>query len=254
MIRGCCVKIPRALNLGRVSSKHTDSLLSTRSKGFVRQLSMGDLKSKESRGALIVLEGLDRCGKTSQSSRLVSSLEGHGHSVELWRFPDRTTGVGQMISSYLANQTQLDDHTIHLLFSANRWEKRSLMESKLRSGTTLILDRYSYSGVAFSVAKGLDIEWCKAPEKGLLAPDLVFYLDIQPEKAAERGGYGGERYEQLEFQKKVSQQYQMMRDQSWEIVDASLPMEEIEKQLSGLVLHSVELCHNGRPLSQLWPC
>lgn len=38
---------------------------------------------------------------------------------------------------------------------------RSLMELKLKSGTTLIVDRYSYSGVAFSSAKGLDIEWCK---------------------------------------------------------------------------------------------
>jgi len=35
------------------------------------------------------------------------------------------------------------------------------MESKLLGGTTLIVDRYSYSGVAFSAAKGLDIEWCK---------------------------------------------------------------------------------------------
>ncbi|CAL5404084.1 unnamed protein product [Camellia sinensis] len=37
----------------------------------------------------------------------------------------------------------------------------SLMESKLRSGTTLIVDRYSFSGVAFSSTKGLDFEWCK---------------------------------------------------------------------------------------------
>lgn len=35
------------------------------------------------------------------------------------------------------------------------------MESKLKSGTTLVVDRYSYSGVAFSAAKGLDVEWCK---------------------------------------------------------------------------------------------
>lgn len=38
---------------------------------------------------------------------------------------------------------------------------RALMESKLLGGTTLIVDRYSYSGVAFSAAKGLDIQWCK---------------------------------------------------------------------------------------------
>ena len=83
--------------------------------------------NSESRGALVVLEGLDRSGKTSQSSRLLTYLEGLGHSVELWRFPDRSTNVGQMISSYLSNKSQLDDHTIHLLFSANRWEKRFVM-------------------------------------------------------------------------------------------------------------------------------
>lgn len=82
--------------------------------------------NKASRGALVVLEGLDRSGKSSQCSRLVSFLEGQGISAELWRFPDRTTNVGQMISAYLTNTSQLDDHTIHLLFSANRWEKRFL--------------------------------------------------------------------------------------------------------------------------------
>jgi thymidylate kinase len=38
------------------------------------------------------------------------------------------------------------------------------METKLKSGTTLIVDRYSYSGVAFSSAKGLDIDWCKVKD------------------------------------------------------------------------------------------
>ena len=85
--------------------------------------------SSESRGALIVLEGLDRSGKTSQSSRLLSYLEGLGHSTELWRFPDRSTSVGQMISAYLSNKSHLDDRTIHLLFSANRWEKRYVLLS-----------------------------------------------------------------------------------------------------------------------------
>ncbi|CAL1372428.1 unnamed protein product [Linum trigynum] len=208
--------------------------------------------SNDPRGALIVLEGLDRSGKSSQSARLVSYLEGIGHSAELWRFPDRTTSVGQMISAYLSNKSQLDDHTIHLLFSANRWEKRSLMETKLMSGTTLIVDRYSYSGVAFSAAKGLDLHWCKAPEFGLPAPDLVLYLDIPPEKAAERGGYGGERYEQLEFQKKVAECYHALRDSSWKIIDACRPMEEIEKQLQSIVLDNILACKVGKPISQLW--
>ncbi|MED6143541.1 dTMP kinase [Stylosanthes scabra] len=208
---------------------------------------------KGSRGALVVLEGLDRSGKSSQCSRLVNYLEGQGFSAELWRFPARNTDVGKMISAYLTNTSQLDDHTIHLLFSANRWEKRSLMETKLKSGTTLIVDRYSYSGVAFSSAKGLDIEWCKAPEVGLLAPDLVAYLDISPEKASERGGYGGERYEKLEFQKKVAESYKALHDVSWKFVDACQPIEDVEKQLQEIVLDCVTECQKGKkPLSPLW--
>ena len=81
-------------------------------------------RKNSSRGSLIVLEGLDRSGKTSQSSRLVSYLEERGVPVEAWRFPDRKTSIGGMISSYLANNSHLEDQTVHLLFSANRWEKR----------------------------------------------------------------------------------------------------------------------------------
>lgn len=80
--------------------------------------------NKSKRGALIVLEGLDRSGKSSQCAHLVSFLAQRGVAVEAWRFPDRTTPMGRMISSYLASDTELDDAAIHLLFSANRWEKR----------------------------------------------------------------------------------------------------------------------------------
>ncbi|KAL4339667.1 hypothetical protein GQ457_08G014780 [Hibiscus cannabinus] len=253
--------VSKALNFGAFVIRRPLNLRSNLSFKFpLRSIRMenGDnytpLGAKgESRGALVVFEGLDRSGKTSQCGRLLSFLEELGHSVELWRFPDRTTSVGQMISSYLTNKSQLDDHTIHLLFSANRWEKRSMMETKLKAGTTLIVDRYSYSGVAFSSAKGLDFEWCKAPEIGLLAPDLVVYLDIPPEKAAERGGYGGERYEQLEFQRKVAQNYKLLKDSSsWEIVDACQALEDVEKQVKEIVLQHVMTCRKGKALSYLW--
>lgn len=256
MLHAFSFSLPKASNFGSSVAKRTFNF-EHRRKYFIGSIRMdndSDSGKSKSRGALIVLEGLDRSGKTSQSSRLLSSLEGLGHSAELWRFPDRTSSVGQMISAYLSNKSHLDDRTIHLLFSANRWEKRALMESKLKSGTTLIVDRYSYSGVAFSSAKGLDVDWCKAPEVGLLAPDLVVYLNIPPEKAAERGGYGDERYEKLEFQKKVAECYNTLRDASWKVVDACQPIEDIERQLKEIALDHVTACKNGRPLSNLWLC
>ncbi|KAL9152605.1 hypothetical protein ABFS82_11G134900 [Erythranthe guttata] len=255
MTNACRFTLFKALNLATGVVRQSLSSrcnLAFQSKCSLRQVHMESSKKSDSRGALIVLEGLDRCGKTSQCSKLISYLEGSGHAVESWRFPDRNTGVGQMISSYLMNESHLDDHAIHLLFSANRWEKRSLMESKLRSGTTLIIDRYAFSGVAFSSAKGLDVEWCKAPEAGLLAPDLVLYLDISPEKAAERGGYGDERYEKLEFQQRVAQSYRTLYDATWKIVDATRSMEDVEEQLKQIVMECVLKCQEGKPFTQLW--
>ncbi|KAI9464824.1 thymidylate kinase [Russula earlei] len=139
------------------------------------------------RGAFIVVEGLDRSGKTTQTDLLASRLATSGVSVERRKFPDRTTDTGQLIDAYLRGTTDLDDRAIHLLFSANRWEATASLESRLSAGATVLCDRYAFSGVAFSAAKGLPLAWCRAPDVGLPAPDLTLFLDLAPEAAAERG-------------------------------------------------------------------
>ena len=63
-----------------------------------------------------------------------------------------------------------------------RTTRRSKIESLLQKGVTIVCDRYSFSGVAFSGAKdGMDMDWLKRPEEGLPAPDRVIYLDIDVE-------------------------------------------------------------------------
>ncbi|XP_073073892.1 thymidylate kinase isoform X3 [Manis javanica] len=75
------------------------------------------------RGALIVLEGVDRAGKSTQSRKLVAALCAAGHRAELLRFPERSTEIGKLLSSYLEKKNEVEDHSVHLLFSANRWEQ-----------------------------------------------------------------------------------------------------------------------------------
>ena len=59
-----------------------------------------------------------------------------------------------MINEYLRNKEYKQaDESIHLLFSANRWEQRDQIISDLQNGITLVCDRYAYSGVAYSAAK-----------------------------------------------------------------------------------------------------
>ncbi|XP_037763999.1 thymidylate kinase isoform X1 [Chelonia mydas] len=160
------------------------------------------------RGALVVLEGVDRTGKTTQSRRLVEALRESGHLAELLRFPDRTTEIGRLISSYLENKSNLEDHTVHLLFSANRWEQVPLIKEKLNQGITLVVDRYAFSGVAFTSAKeNFSLDWCKQPDVGLPKPDLILFLQLSTLEAAKRGDFGNERYENSSFQEKVLQNY-----------------------------------------------
>lgn len=111
-----------------------------------------------------------------------------------------------MINSYLQGTSDISDQAIHLLFSANRWEAVNGIIQDLKSGCTIVVDRYSLSGAVYTTAKDdplLSLEWCWNPEIGLPQPDLVLFLDISTEDAAKRGGYGEERYEKVEMQTKV---------------------------------------------------
>ncbi|KAF9194714.1 hypothetical protein BGZ51_007941 [Haplosporangium sp. Z 767] len=172
------------------------------------------------RGRFILLEGCDRAGKSTQCTMLVDALKEKGHSVELCKFPDRTTTIGQMIHAYLTNARELDDRAIHLLFSANRWEAMHAMKRKLNAGIHLVVDRYAYSGVAFSTAKGLDLTWCKNPDRGLIRPDITFFLDLPTSEAEKRGGFGDERYEKRELQENVREVFLKLKDKEWVMIDA----------------------------------
>ncbi len=164
------------------------------------------------RGLLIVFEGLDRSGKTTQSTLLSDALNRLNIPNELWRYPNRTTDIGKMIDSYLNKQIELEDHAVHLIFSANRWETVESMKQKLDNGITLIVDRYAYSGVAYTAAKGLDFEWCKRCDDGLPKPDLVCFMDTKHTDIQSRECFGQERYERTEFQQIVYKNFNKLFD------------------------------------------
>ncbi|KAL2863329.1 bifunctional thymidylate/uridylate kinase [Aspergillus lucknowensis] len=210
------------------------------------------------RGVLIVVEGLDRAGKSSQCEYLRNFLVQSGHSVKYIRFPDRTTSIGKQIDSYLRGQSQLDDHSIHLLFSANRWELAQSIESDVASGTSVIIDRYSYSGAVYSAAKAnpsLSLEWAWSPEIGLPQPDLCLFLQISPEEAAKRGGFGGERYENETMQVRVRELFKtvfdLQRRADVRTVDAGRPLQEVSQDISNIITACITRVDRTSPLQKL---
>lgn len=147
-----------------------------------------------------------------------------------------------MIHSYLTGTAQQDDHSIHLLFSANRWEAIKGIEQDLLSGVTIIVDRYSFSGAVYSAGKenpGLSLDWAWYPEIGLLKPDVLFFLDISSADAAKRGGYGEERYEREEMQARVRtlfyDLFERLDNVPVHIVNAGGTMDEVTANVLGKV-------------------
>ncbi|KAJ1988437.1 hypothetical protein H4R33_002431 [Dimargaris cristalligena] len=204
------------------------------------------------RGAFILLEGCDRTGKSTQAERLVDALNRRGQRALLWKFPDRTTRIGQMIDGYLAKGQDLNDQAVHLLFSANRWEAIGQIQAHLREGTHLVVDRYAYSGVAFSAAKGLDLHWCKQPDVGLLTPDLTFFLDMSIEESMNRGGFGQERYEKVALQTRVREMFHALREPDWKVIDATQTKDQIHAELLGIAQATIGCVGNTELKHTLW--
>ncbi|CAG8960233.1 hypothetical protein HYFRA_00012752 [Hymenoscyphus fraxineus] len=210
--------------------------------------------SPVSRGAFIVIEGLDRAGKTTQVQKLCDTLYTQGHNVKALRFPDRTTPIGKMINSYLENTTEMDDHAIHLLFSANRWERASYIKQQISLGTTIICDRYYYSGMVYSASKNnpaLSLDWARSPEVGLPRPDRVIFLDLSAAEAEKRGGYGEEKYEKREMQERVREQFLGLTVRGEEestdmtVIDAGFSVEEVAESILSDVAKVVNDVESG---------
>ncbi|KAG2442409.1 hypothetical protein HXX76_002495 [Chlamydomonas incerta] len=125
----------------------------------------------------------------------------------------------------------------------------------LAGGTTLVLDRYSYSGVAYTAAKGvphLSIDYCKSLEVVLPAADLVVHMTMSPEATAARGGYGEERYEKVEFQARVMEAFGQLRDERWAAIDAAGTIDAIHEQVAAVVEPAVRRAQDGAALGRLW--
>ena len=180
------------------------------------------------RGLLIVLEGIDQCGKTTTSKLLKNKLEELNLKTIIQTFPDKSTLIGNVINSYLQGNTKLSPQESHLLYSLNRHEKKSFMEEKLYNNYNIICDRYIFSGIAYSLANGLDYNFCLNTEQYLIKPDLTFYFDISiSETNKRRKSLKTDIYETLNFQTKVKEAYSKIKNKDWIIINAEQTPEEI---------------------------
>lgn len=138
-------------------------------------------------GQIVVLEGLDKSGKTTQTSMLFDYLQNKKPGkVFLFSFPDYSTQIGKLIRDFLDGKVKFSSETLHILLAANRREKKEIIQQYLRNGNTILMNRYYHSNLAYGIANGISKEWLLNLEEGMPKEDLTILLDVEPEITGSR--------------------------------------------------------------------
>ena len=136
-------------------------------------------------GRLIVLEGTDGVGRSTQVALLHEWLEANGYAVTQTGLA-RSSLVGPGLTRAKQGHT-LGDFTLNLFYAtdfADRLEKEII--PALRAGFVCLTDRYIYSIIARAVVRGVDYGWLKDLFGFAIVPDAVFYLEADMEKLVPR--------------------------------------------------------------------
>jgi dTMP kinase len=130
-------------------------------------------------GRLIVLEGIDGSGKTTQARALVRRLRRRGFKAAFFREPTRGRW-GREIKRHARRADSLTPEEELALFVKDRRENMSKnLRPALAAGRIVVLDRYYFSTIAYQGAKGIDPgRICRLNEAFAVKPDLVVFLDI----------------------------------------------------------------------------
>ncbi len=186
-----------------------------------------------SKGLLIAFEGLDQSGKQTQAERLKAQVEARGRTAVLLDFPAYETRIGREIDDALHGERDYGPDVMQLLYVANRYEKKPLIEQMLAEGTVIICDRYLASSIAYGEGQGLDGAWLREIQRYLPPPDLTILLDIAPETAVKRKSVDRDRYERdLALQARVRESYlRQAAEQQWVVLDGERARDAIAEEV-----------------------
>jgi dTMP kinase len=208
------------------------------------------------RGKLIVVEGIDGSGKSTQISLLSRWLHSQGYAVAFseWNsspLVSQTTRRGKKKARFTPATFSL----IHATDFADRLE--SYILPLVKSGAIVCADRYAYTAFARDVARGVSRRWVRNLYSFALRPNLSFYFRVPLDVALGRilGGRDAIKYYEagmdLElshdveesfriFQGRILDEYEAMsKEMGFHVVDATLSIEEQQRQMRQIVQDSL---------------
>ena len=176
---------PRRLRLPRVRPPESEVLVPKVTPKTWLGTGLPGVEASSLSGKLIVVEGADGSGRSTQIARLVQWLETSGH---------HTVSVGLKRSTLVSEELETAQHgnilsrtTLSLFYAtdfADQLENNIL--PALRAGSMVLADRYIYTLMARDLVRGMDESWLRNLYGIALVPDAVFYLNITPEQLVQR--------------------------------------------------------------------
>jgi dTMP kinase len=199
-------------------------------------------------GRLIVVEGADGSGRSTQIRLLMDWLESCGHS---------TVQVGLKRSTLVSEELDraqqgniLSRSTLSLFYATDFADQlENVILPALRAGQMVLADRYIYTLMARDLVRGMDAEWLKNLYGMAVVPDAVFYLNVAPEELVQRAftkyssldywesgmdlGLARNLFDSfLKYQARVEQQFmRLQRTYGFHIIDGHRSIHAINKEL-----------------------
>lgn len=201
------------------------------------------LKTNTYKGKLIVVEGIDGSGKSTQIDLLYKWLQEKGVSVYFSEWNSSTLVRSTTKSG--KKQRLFTPTTFSLIQAtdfADRWE--NFLLPMLKAGVLVLADRYAFTGFARDVSRGVDQKWVRNLYRFAVQPDLVLYFRVDIDTSVERILASRSKIKYYEagmdlglsdkkvpsfriFQSRVIEEYENMIDEfDFEIIDATLPVQE----------------------------
>ncbi|MDI6811084.1 MAG: dTMP kinase [archaeon] len=198
-------------------------------------------------GILIVIEGLDGAGLSTQAALLARYLRGKNKKVLLTKEPT-SLPIGKLIKSILSRNQEVSLLALQLLFAADRAEHlETEIEPALRTNHIVISDRYILSSLAFGSVDN-DVEFLKQINSRFRRPGLTVIIDTPPKVCLERINRARdniELFEEGQRLEKVRKQFLALKNyfDNTFIVAGDRAKDEVSKDIREVVEHTITGVH-----------
>ena len=210
------------------------------------------LKPNTTKGKLIVVEGIDGSGKSTQIDLLFKWLQSQGYSVYFSEW--NSSALVKSTTKAAKKQKTFTPTTFSILHCtdfADRWENSIL--PLLKAGVIVLADRYAFTAFARDVSRGVDPEWVRNMYSFAIMPDAALYFRVPLDIAVERitGARAALKYYEAGmdlnlseninesfklFQGKILDEYDKMVDEfGLTMIDGTLPVKDQQRKVRTLI-------------------